>query len=223
MAIVLETSPALVFNSLAASVTTATFDAPSGSLLLACAMLDSPALSNSGDALTWTQRNSQTNDSIWTAPVAAERTGMTVTLAPSGGGSQQMALSVYVLTGADLGSPVAATGSGTSSTANVTVNGYTSTIVGSRGFAIARDTAAQGAPTSADIEQSWFGTLNRGGMSITKAANTAILSTVTFDLDNALGGTATWAWIAAEVIPTQSQPPIRMWTPPTAVHRASRW
>ncbi|MEV0382430.1 hypothetical protein [Nonomuraea sp. NPDC050643] len=227
MAIVLESSPSLVSTTNGSSLTTASFTAPDNSVVVACSIIGQiPTISNSDAALTWTSRKVMTDDraSVWTAPVVAERTGLTVTAVAQAGGSFQGALSVYVFTGVELSAPVGADGNGTSTTNNVTVNGYSSTKDGSRGLAIARDTSAGGTPTSTDDERAWAGLLNIAAMSITKSANTATSgTTVTFNLDAAGAAAAAWTWIAVELVPTLPFQRPRISTQPAAVHRASSW
>ncbi|MFI7691796.1 hypothetical protein ACIBQ6_22195 [Nonomuraea sp. NPDC049655] len=227
MAIAIATSPALVSTASATSLATAAFDAPEGALLVACTMIGGLAvLSNSGAALTWTQRHvtGTSTDAIWTAPVPDARTGMTATVARDTGATFIGGFSVYVVTGAGLGTPIGATGSGTSTTNNITPTGYNSTVANSRGLAVARDTAAGGTPTSTDDEQAWVRGINTAGMSVLKAANTASIGTgVTFNFDAFSTSPASWTWIAVEIIEEQPVPPTRVWTPPTAVHRAANW
>ncbi|MFI7113947.1 hypothetical protein ACIBK9_47055 [Nonomuraea sp. NPDC050227] len=227
MAIAIATSPPLVSTASATSLPTAAFDAPAQSLLVACTMIGGlAALSNSGAALTWTQRHitADNKDAIWTAPVPDARTGMTVTVARDTAATFVGGFSVYVLTGAGLSNPIGATGNGTSTTNNITPTGYNSTIANSRGFAVARDTAAGGTPTSTDDEQAWVRGINTAGMSVVKAANTATPGTgVTFNFDAFGTSAANWTWIAVEITEEQPIPPTRVWTPPTAVHRAANW
>jgi len=221
LAVAIDASSPAISAQLSSSVTTDAFDPPS-SLLVAVVMCATDAvMSNNGTALTWTSRKQDTadfNSEIFTAPLATGRTGMTVT-ATGGGG--QLALKVYVITSADLSTPVGATGSGTSTTNNVTVNGYTSTVNGSRGIAAAVDGDGLGTPSSTDDESTF--SLILSGMAVAKAANTATAgSNVTFNLDAAGVGTASWAWIAVEILPT-AESRITIVQSLTAVHRAANF
>lgn len=204
MALTIDASSPPLVASLSNSLTTATFDPPGNSVLVAVVLRSvDTTISNNSTALTWTSRIEDTlssNIEIFTAPLASARTGMTVTA--SGASSGELALKVYVLPGADLSSPVGATGSGTSTANNPTVTGYTSTFAGSRGIAGAFDFSGRGLPASTDDESAY--NLFSSGMAVAKAANTTSAGTaVTFNLDAASTSTGSWYWIAVEIKPLQ--------------------
>lgn len=225
MAVAIDASTPAIAAALANTITTSSFNPPDSSLLVAIPFRAiGLTMSNNGTALTWTSRKQDVDGSsieIFTAPLPAARTGMTVTV--SGGSSGEIALKTYVLTGADLTNPVGATGAGNSGTNNVTVTAYTSTIDGSRGLCGAYDSSARGLPTSTDNEDAY--NIISSGMAVAKAANTTPAGTnVTFNLD--AGGTAggTWYWIAVEILPQVD--PLRARLPvqsPTAMHRSYSW
>lgn len=191
-------SPALATTPIATSVTTAAFNPPSSTLLVATAIsIDAPtSITNNGTALTWTLRKRSAADSvsIYTAPLPTGRTGMTVTA--NWGGTLGRSLKVDVFTGADLSVPIGADGTGASSTNAVTVTGYTSTNAGSRGVCGAYDSNTLGTPSSTDDEVA----ASNGAMRVVKATNTATAGTaVTFNLDAAGAGTPAWSWAAVEI------------------------
>lgn len=214
MAIAIDaSSPAIVLTT-ADPVTTASFSPPANTLLVACVFVENstdPAISisNTGTSLTWTQRALRTTAeagsnagevAIYTAPNTNSQSGITVTASITGVTSVA-AIKVYVLTGADLSTPVGATGEGTSTTNNVTVNAYTSTVNNSRGICAAHDWLALGAPSSTDDEET-FSNGALSGMAITKSANTTpSSSSVTFNLDAAGTSTPRWQWVAVEIKP----------------------
>lgn len=121
--------------SVSSTVTTAAFNAPAGSLIVACVVANSgsgvsttAAMSNSGAPLTWAA-NVEANfastgrsgySAIFTAPVPTARTGMTVTVTTGGSGStlRRPSLKVYVLTHSTGGTLAASSGLATWTTAN---------------------------------------------------------------------------------------------------------
>lgn len=221
MAIAFDASSPAVVAGIGTTLTTASFDPPGSALLVATVMGgNNPAMSNNGSPLTWTSRIENTTE-IFTAQLVTGRTGMTVTVTSDDSVSWGMKLDV--LTGADLTTPVGATGSGSSTTNNVTVNGYVSTIADSRGICGARDGNGLGLPSSTDDEAAWTSVFS--GMRVAKAANTGTAgTTVTFNLDAAGSSTPSWTWAAVEILPLAiTVPQIRVVQPLAAVHRASRW
>ncbi|MEU4224270.1 hypothetical protein AB0F17_08255 [Nonomuraea sp. NPDC026600] len=210
MALAIDAStPALASGT--SSSTTASFTAPAGSLLVAlCADEDGTVgtMSNSSTALTWTARVSRTSAEsgvfvsliVFTA-VAATSVARTVTYTSAVGGSQTD-LKVLVVTGADVvGTPAGAVGEGNSTTINLTVNAYTSTVANSRGVGIAADGNAAGNPTSSDTGFAFNHAGAYSGIAVHKAADTAVGgSTVTLNFN---GGASArdWAWVAVEILP----------------------
>ena len=127
-------SPARVDGVASSStVTTAAFNAPAGSLLVAMIVADSSsggtttaAMSNNGAALTWTkqaERNGATGDNgyvgIFTAPVAALRSGLTATVTTAGSTSttRRPSLKVFVVTHST-GGTLSVSAYGSNATAN---------------------------------------------------------------------------------------------------------
>jgi hypothetical protein len=201
--------------------TTASFNPPDGSLLVAVSLgfFSTITMSNNGGSLPWAASEEGSAIATFVAPLLTGRTGMTVTSSGVDGG--YAALKVYVVTGADLSSPVGATGSGNSSTANATVSAYTSTKAGSRGIGGAWDSNGSGLPTSSDDEEGF--NASQSGMAVSKAANTATAgSGVTFNLHSP--GSPSWEWVALEIVPgadaVRPRIPVQSMT---AVHRASSW
>lgn len=196
-------TPALVTGG--TSATTASFTAPTNSLLVAvCAFgvgIGTTSVVNSGTGLTWTlQESSATydaNPSIFTAPapISAARTVTAQTTSPV-----STALKLLVVTGADLTAPVGATGAGDSTTPNLTAPVYTSTVAGSRAVGIATDSNADTTPTSSDVGFG-FSLSSYSGTAVHKAADTATPGTgVTLNFN---GGAAArlWDWAAIEILP----------------------
>lgn len=207
MAIAIATSPAAVTNN--GNATTASFSPGANTLLVAmvAASADNAAPTVSGGGLTWTRRVQRHPDAfayveIWTAPCAAGASNITVT-GTVDSSFPFCALKVDVVTGASLSTPAGNTGNNTTTTNNATVNGYTSSQAGSRGWCVALDYGQNTAPTSTDDETSWGGGgVGMAGMSIRKAANTATSGeTVTFNLDSAAAGAVDWHWAALEIKP----------------------
>ncbi|GGS88574.1 hypothetical protein ACFFV7_50910 [Nonomuraea spiralis] len=234
MAIALGTSPATVVtpsSTFPTALTTAAFSPPDNSLLVACwsgtlTGTSPPTMSNSGTARTWSLLTSrvfadQPFAAIYAAPNPTALTNITATAT----GTDLLAgLKLYVLTGADLGSPAGATGNGNTVDDNVTANGYTSTVAGSRGVCAAYDANNRGLPASTDSGSPWnITTPARSGILVIKAANTPAPATVTFNMNasGTLGGD--WQWCAAEIKPEAEGRPIRILQALTAVHHAATW
>lgn len=198
------TTPAVVTG--AASATTASFTAPGDSFLVGLWAVTlgggTDTISNTGGALTWTRRAFSifysTVVNISTAP-AVSSVARTVTAQTTTVGGNA-ALKLLVVTGVDLAAPIGATGSGHATTPNLTVNAYTSTVDGSRGFGLASDDLAAATPTSSDTGFP-FAVSDFSGVGAYKAANTTPAgSSVTFNFD---GGVAArnWDWAAIELLP----------------------
>lgn len=217
-----SSSPAIDGSSFSDVLTTSAFNPPDNSLLVATTLSNvaPQSITNNGAALTWTLRKQSSGGlvSIYTAPLTAGRTGMTVTA--SWLTTFTRSFKVDVITGADLSSPIGATGNGTSSTNAVTVTGYTSTVAGSRGLCGAIDGNDLGTPSSTDSAVT-----NNSAMRIVKASNTATASSsVTFNLDAAGSGTPSWSWAAVEIVPAPDPPRSAVYVfNQAAVHRAANW
>lgn len=209
-------SPAVATGDSTTAVT-ATFSPPADTLLVACVFaLEGNAatitVANSGTPRTWTQRARRDESdagfqnglaAIFTAPNSTALTNTTVTATTNFAG---IGVKVYVLTGADLASPVGATGEGSSTTNAITPNAYTSTVAGSHGIACASELSDAGVPTSTDDEAAAYViATGLAGMGVTKAADTATAGTVvTFNFDASGTGAATWQWCAVEIKPGAS-------------------
>jgi hypothetical protein len=224
MIVAIDASSPTLKASFGGGQTTDSFNPPDNSLLVAISFgyFSTITMSNNGSSLSWAASVQSIGGAIatFTAPLLAARSGMTVSSDGVTGG--YAALKVYVVTGADLSSPIGATGSGSSSTNNATVSAYTSTKAGSRGIGGAWDSSGLGTPSSTDDEEGFNG--SQSGMAISKASNTSAAgSSVTFNLD-APPGTPSWEWVALEIVPGAD--PVHPRLPVkslTAVHRASSW
>lgn len=219
-------------------VTTATFNAPAESLLVAQGTIHREGTvtsgTMSGGSLTWTLQVGRSIPGqwgygvylgIWTAPVPTARS-MTAALSPVGGsGTFTGALKVWIVTGADLAEPVGATNSGQTTTRNATVNAYTATQDGSLGFCTVQDWGEiWGSLTSTD--PGWIGSQNYV-MALYKDAPAQAGQTVTFHMNitGSGGGSALWHWAAAEIVPPlEGVLGVRLVAVgSTAVHRAATW
>lgn len=209
-------------------ITSASFTAPANSVLVCCVSADTNgsaaditiSVSDSG-SLTWTNRVEMDpgtsgaeagHASIWTAvqTSSASRT-VSVRRTAGNGSTNRISAVVYVVTGADTTTPTGATGSGHSTTNNITPNVYTSTVNNSRGFGCGTDWNQLGTPTSSDTEDGadYAGAISV--ISLYKAADTTpVSSTVSMNFDAAGTGAAAWNWTALEILPgsgTQSVSP----------------
>lgn len=214
--------------------TTASFTAPVDSLLVALCMCNTGSgatntVSNTGGALTWTQRiNRQAGEDVgaytttvkvFTAP-AVSSVARTVTLTTSGTG--YTALKVLVITGADLANPVGSTGEGSSATVNLTPTVYTSTVADSRAVGIAGDAARFEAPTTSDVGFAFGSFPSPSGIAVYKAADTSTpSSSVTLNFDGSSAATRNWNWVAAEILPVTPPPLRRGIMLGQAIHRAA--
>lgn len=162
-------SPTIVTNNVGATatITTASFTPPTGSLLLVRWSGNSASgvnpgtptvTDNLGGHLTytlsdWQSRadgapNSEGQTAIWTAPVVSSA-AMTVTVTSGVATSfKQSALSVTVLTGQDPTTPVGAHGKSHTSSASLIIQGYTAQATGAQGFISVCDWDTLGAETA---------------------------------------------------------------------------
>lgn len=222
MPIVVGTSPALATVT-TGNITSPSFTPPAGSLLVV-GVVGSGLLSGmSGGGLTWTRRIQRAGTAgleLWTAP-GASGAGMTVTGTTDG--VSAMALKVWPITG-HATSPIGTTGNGTSNANNSTVNGYTSTGAGSRGFIVAAETAGLGTPSSTDDETAFVLGGELPGLMATKASNSGAAGTnVTFNLDAAGTDVAQWEWAALEILATPEETRFRPLIALQAAKRAANW
>ncbi|WP_431903614.1 hypothetical protein [Nonomuraea sp. bgisy101] len=236
MAIAIHNSTPAVVSGASATQTTASFSPPGGSLLVACVgweRLAEPAaattMSNTGSPLTWTQRVIRNDEdatgfnayaTILTAPNPASQT-ITVT-ATSARATDTGGMKIFVVTGADLVTPVGAIGEDSSTTQNLTVTAYTSTRAASRAFGCATDFLARGVPTSSDTGFGWDVATKVSGIAVHKAADTALAgSSVTLNFA-AAAANPSWNWVAVEILPETPLAP-RPYVLGQAVQRAATW
>lgn len=201
------------------TVATASFTPPIDALLVAACFSDNgtgtsndpaPTVTNSGTAFTWAlgpARNPSEDTGgsakIYTAKVTVSQ-AMTVTYATGGSASTGHAckLKVYVVTGQDLTSPIGAVGEGSSVVNSITPTVYTSTVDLSLAIGCAVDWAANGVPTSTDIEDGAHTAGNISAVACYKASTTTPSgSAVTLDFDAAGAAAADWNWVALEIKP----------------------
>ena len=216
-------SPAMVVANGLTTVTTAAFDVPANSVVVAVVGCnhygqgstftgETWTMGNSGTALSWSQAVKRSNQdrgaaaagaAIYTAPVASARTGMTVsvTVAAAAGTAETPVLSVYVVPGANLSSPVGGVGGGFGTTNVLTTTGVTMSASGSLLFVAAIDYSAAGAPTSSDLTVSGHtGSIASAISYMTgwkQGASAGASSTA--NLDGAGTSSVNWTWVAAEI------------------------
>lgn len=224
MAIAIDAStPVRASATAALTIATASFTAPTGSILVACVSSNTSAGGNpaltvtDSGGLTWTARvtrlQSQGGGStggtsaIWTA-VTASSAARTVTATASGTGTAVgISVKCYVVTGGDTTTPNGATASGASQVNNTTTTAYVSTVNNSRGFVAATDWNTLGAPTSTDTGDGANVTGDVSVLSAFKSADTATSGTsVTFNLDAAGASIPDWTWASLEIRPGAGAP-----------------
>ncbi|WP_157253220.1 hypothetical protein [Nonomuraea typhae] len=216
MAIAIHGSTPAIVAGASSTQTTAAFNPPASSVLVACMAFEASGangatltLGNTGTSLTWTLRSRRDGSeggaedgivAIYTAVNVAAQTGIDVSVTSSRE-DDAGALKVFVVTGADVTGPVGAVGEGSSTTDNITPNVYTSTAANSRAFGIGQDWNIQGAPTSSDTGFPWDVDERTSGIAVHKAADTATAgSTVTLNFNSA-GAAPAWNWVAVEIKP----------------------
>jgi len=217
-----------------ATVATASFTPPSGSVLLIGWAANSatgadpttPTITdNLGVHLTYSLvAHSHRADgpaadgqaAMWTAVVASSA-AMTVTVTNgAASGSREAALRVWVLTGADTTTPVGASGKSGSTSAGSIAQNYTAQITGGQGFLADADWDLKGTQTAGT------GTTRDGSANVSSAFTYGFfrrtsaddVNTVSNTINATLGGTSTNVrWVYAELRPataaTVSDAPIR--------------
>lgn len=225
MALAIDSStPAIVGTGSGTSVTTASFTPPDSTLLVACIArfaTSTVTMSNSGTALTWTLKADNSNSRVYTAPLTTSQS-MTVTFSQVS--STALGMKVYAVTGADLTTPIGATGTGTSTSDPSTVTGYSSTIANSLGIASVAYLDSPGSFTSSDTITSYSDGATFAALGINKAATTATPSTsVTFNMDNSTPLFPDYEWAAVEVLPLVTPLATVPKVFSNAAHRASIW
>lgn len=228
-----SSTPARVSTSgLSGVVTTAPFDPPAGSLLLATVSADTDTytgatitMSTSGGPLAWSTvvdqdwPNSEVpggHASVHVASVSTGLSGLTVTATSDA--ELPLSLKVYVLTGANLDAPVGAIGQGSSETNNYSPTAYVSTTPGSRGFGVASDFMMRGQPVSTDDEDAFDIDDWLSGLSVAKATTTESVGTeVEMNFDAPGSSFTEWNWAAVEIrpagVPDALAPQVTSFTP----------
>jgi hypothetical protein len=188
--------------------TTAAFNPPDSSILLFCGSGDgtgqSFAVSNNSTALTWVEvglRNtgdaggSNGTAHMFYAVLATGRTGMTVTGTYSQ--ANDTSFKLYVITGADTGTPIGGQAEGSNNATSTTTTAYTSQVAGSLGFVVCNDFNAVGPPTSSDT------TLDAGDIptQISYAAGYKAISSAAASVTHTITSPASALlnWVTAEV------------------------
>ncbi len=218
MAPTLATSPARVGPSVSATQTTATFDAPDLSVLVAHATVDTSGvtnatitMSNSGTALTWVEGSRRGGNEagaepgtvgIYVAAVSGARTGMTVTMTSSIGG-RSTTLKVDVLTAADTADPIGAVLEGSAAVGNNVLNtaDLTTEAADSLVFVLANESqVGPGNPTSSNATIDAYNSAgNHSGASGYRSGGAAG-SLISFNIDAAgASASVSWNWAVVEI------------------------
>lgn len=225
MAIVVDASTPVAVSGNADPWTTASFSPPADSLLVVCVMADGTTnhtitpSSTGPPALTFTERARRNAGEsgaqnglavVYTAPVTSSGS-RTVSVTTSAGDTQDNGgVKVWVLTGANIVTPVGASGEGSSTTNNITPTVLTTTTDGSLVIGCGEEWNALGTPTSTD--EATNAAINVSGLlsgiaprkaSVTAASGTA----VTLNFDAAGSAAAAWNWCAVEILAATSFPP----------------
>ncbi|MBL8926314.1 MAG: hypothetical protein JNM77_08745 [Pseudonocardia sp.] len=165
MALAVTTSPAHADSAANAStVTTASFNVPAGALLAVCVTANTTTggtttlTVSTSDGKTLTQRVLADRvattfnglSTIYTAAYPSAATGVTVTVTTAGSDSlnREPSVDVFVVTGADLGNPVASSGASGSAT-NAPSFSPTSTVANSLSIVAASEWQKRGVPVTA--------------------------------------------------------------------------
>ncbi|MBW0095003.1 hypothetical protein I4I73_03200, partial [Pseudonocardia sp. KRD-184] len=206
-----SSSPARVeAASAAASVTTASFTAPAGSVLVAAVVIDAgpaPAptltVSNSGTALTWTKVAERvTGGAVGSALfVAAAPTSAARTVTFTTSNSDNKSLKVYVVQGADPAGPVGDVTSGNVSTNTVAVPGLVATRAASLGFyAAAQDESSSATPTSGEsaFDPVFISAQVAGGSGHKPMG--AVAAETTYTIDAAGTTVCDWHYVGVEIV-----------------------
>jgi hypothetical protein len=196
------------------TATTASFTAPANSLVIAAVVSDAfavaPTISvgNSGTALTWTRiikRDLSDGGMGGYAGAYYAKVGnsQTMTVNATVNMTCTVSVKVYVVTGADMNTPIGATVSGNSTSNNFSTTAYTS-LTNTRGFVVASDYTPKGIPTSSDtVVDGFSSTGNVGGLSGYKSSNTSVSGNVSFNITAPSTGHE-WNWVAFEIRSTNS-------------------
>jgi hypothetical protein len=224
--------------------TSGTFAPPDNSLVLVLTGSDEGTagvsnpltITNSGGAFTWTQiavRNVDDSGGLdgqaaaWYGMTTSSRPSMTVTVSIANV-TQDIDVKVYVIKNYDRLDPIGASREGSfTDNASSSIFAYNSTTANSRSFFVANDWSANGAPTSADVEDSYHQTGQISGLEAYKLNSTPTIGTaVTFDLDGGGTGAAEWNWVAFEVNgygPTFTLNAYRWYMDTNAIDPTDKW
>lgn len=209
MALAVDTSTPALAAASNDPWTTASFTPPNDSLLVAVVMADwfvsTPTITVTSTGLTFTSRIKvgALNEGvveIFTAPVGASggtaRTvSATTSLASDVGG-----IKVYVITGQHA-TPVDTTGSGSSTTNNITPTVLTTGFDGCWVFGGGTEWNSNGVPTSTDVGEG-FDDADLSLICVRKSAATSPAGAVTLNFDSFGGSAAQWTWAAISIRPT---------------------
>lgn len=192
------------------SLTTAAFTPPAGSILVATVIFDSndnadtitmSTVTGSTSAWTTVEHPTVTNGFVgiyW----AATSSSISTTVKATNNASSDIALKVYVFTGANTTTPVGAHGH-TLIAANPTAVSYTATIIGSIAL-FAEESWAGGTATISAATTDGFLSLNSAGILAHQTTPSAGLTTQTFSV---AGVTNSPALAYAEIIPAGAAGP----------------
>lgn len=193
------------------SLTSASFTAPAGSLLVVCVEFDNygantvGSISDSG-GLTWTLSASQDGPfetswingfvRIWTAP-APSAVSRTITISRTSAATAPTWAKCYVVTG-QAASPTGATGGAIDATNDLTAAVFTSTAANSLVFVSALDWSASGTPTSSDLTAD-TGHLAAQASIISGYKDAGAIGAETANINAGGTGAADWRWCALEI------------------------
>lgn len=190
--------------------TTASFNPPNNSLLVAVVCADwfngTPTITftDSLGQLTFTSQKRQgaVNQGlceIFTAEVGSNGGSRTIS-ATTNLADQSGGVKVYVFTGYQTGTPIDTTGGGSSTTNNITPTVLTTGVDGCWVVGGGTDWNALGAPTSTDVNEA-FSDANLSLIVVRKSALTSPAGAVTLNFDAAGTGAPQWTYAAVSVAP----------------------
>ena len=192
-----------------ASVTTASFTAPAGALLVAVMKADANDglitynYSDSG-GLTWTEHVKQQAAGSGSAAIATAVTtsavARTVTVSRTGATTGDLAIKVFIVTGQDAVDPIGQTAQGASAVNHIQPALFTSGADDAYVFVAATEWQDLGAPASGDLEADNF-----NGATISFLTGYRYLGAIGakgITLNAASTGTPDWDWAALEILPS---------------------
>jgi hypothetical protein len=200
-------SPAMVSSSGASTLTSASFTAPANSVIVMCVHSDGAmdhSASNSGTALAWAligqQKRASTGTGSAAAFVAPCPTSRTLTVTWTGSFADDVAMKVYVITAADLTTPIGAKRQGAATTNVLTTGSIVTQLSGSLGFVVADEFSDVGTTTAPTLTAFFnYDVAGRvaGGSGYKRLGSAG--SAETFSLDAAGTATADWNYVCFEV------------------------